>query len=222
MHPIGFLEGLAWTLLAVHIAAGFAALAAGGAIVALAKGDSRHRRLGRIFGTAMLTVSATAVALSFLRPNVFLFTIALFSFYMVATGWLAARQRKAAAAGPWDLALAVFGAVSAISMLGAAGMLWDGGGNFRSIVLAVFGLILGVMAGYDLQLHGRGGAKGPARLGRHLQRMMGAWIAALTAFAVVNLSFLPDLAVWLGPTVLVSPLIAYWSQRLYHGQLKLG
>lgn len=221
MHPITFLEGLAWTLLAIHIGAGFAALAVGGAIVALTKGNALHRRLGRIFGYAMLTVAATAVALAVLRPNVFLFTIALFSFYLVATGWLAARQRSAAAAGAWDLALAVFGAIAAAAMLAAAGLLWEGGG-VQPAVLTVFGLILGVMAGYDLLLYGRGGAKGPARIGRHLQRMTAAWIASLTAFAVVNLDFLPDLVVWLGPTLLVSPLITYWSQKLYRGRLKMG
>lgn len=218
----GPIEAITSTVLALHIAAGFTALAAGGAIAALTKGDARHRRLGRIFGFAMLTVVATALLLAALRPNVFLFTIGLFSFYLVASGWLAARQRGAVAAGGRDLALALCGAASAAAMLIAAGLFQAKGGGFQAPVLAVFGAILAAMAGYDLLLYRRGGARGRARLARHLQRMMAAWIASLTAFAVVNLSFLPDLMLWLGPTVLVSPLIAYWSQKLRRGALKPG
>ena len=216
------IEALTWILLVLHVAAGFAALAAGGVIVALTKGDARHRSLGRIFGCAMLAVVVTALLLAFLRPNVSLFTIGLFSFYLVATGRLAARQRGTAAAGARDLALALFGAISAAAMLIAAGLLWVEDGGFQAPVLAVFGTILAVMAGYDLWLHRRGGARGPARLGRHLQRMMAAWIASLTAFAVVNLTFLPDLVLWLGPTVLVSPLITYWTRKLFRGGLRAG
>ncbi len=45
----------------------------------------------------------------------------------------------------------------------------------------------------------------------HLTRMCAAYIATTTAFVVVNVNFLPQLVVWLGPTVIGSAGITYWT-----------
>jgi hypothetical protein len=51
----------------------------------------------------------------------------------------------------------------------------------------------------------------------HLQRMTGSFIAALTAFLVVNEKYFPDqipsLIFWLLPTVSLAPLIIKWSRH---------
>lgn len=52
----------------------------------------------------------------------------------------------------------------------------------------------------------------------HIQRMIGAYIAALTAFLVVNNTYLPSLAAWLLPTVILTPLIFYWSKMYANKQ----
>jgi hypothetical protein len=56
-----------------------------------------------------------------------------------------------------------------------------------------------------------------AYLRKHLQRLGGGFIASATAFLVVNLRDLPDWlpawGLWLLPTVLISPLIVYYSRR---------
>ena len=40
--------------------------------------------------------------------------------------------------------------------------------------------------------------------------MLGSYIAAVTAFSVVNFDFLPTVARWLWPSVVGTPLIALW------------
>jgi hypothetical protein len=47
----------------------------------------------------------------------------------------------------------------------------------------------------------------------HIQRMIAGYIAALTAFLVVNNTYLPSIVAWLLPTVIFTPLIFYWSKK---------
>jgi len=43
--------------------------------------------------------------------------------------------------------------------------------------------------------------------------MMGSYIAAVTAFLLVNNEILPPVSVWLLPTVVIAPLITIWTRR---------
>jgi hypothetical protein len=45
---------------------------------------------------------------------------------------------------------------------------------------------------------------------KHMANMIGSYIAAVTAFSVVNFSFLPITVRWLWPTIIGTPLIALW------------
>jgi len=47
----------------------------------------------------------------------------------------------------------------------------------------------------------------------HIQRMIGSYIAAATAFLVVNNTILPGIVAWLLPTVILVPLIFKWSNK---------
>ena len=48
---------------------------------------------------------------------------------------------------------------------------------------------------------------------------MGATIAVVTAFLVVNVRFEPGWIIWLGPTVVLTPLIFVWAKRIRAGRL---
>ncbi|SFP98216.1 hypothetical protein SAMN05216277_11437 [Halolamina pelagica] len=47
----------------------------------------------------------------------------------------------------------------------------------------------------------------------HLQRMIGAFIATVSAVSAVNLTPMLGIAAWLWPTALGVPLIYYWSNK---------
>lgn len=204
--------------LVVHILAGFLALLAGGTALAVEKGATLHRFAGRVFFWAMVTVALTAFIIALLRPNPFLFTIGLFSLYLVFAG------RRAAELRPWtkrwpDGLAAILMIAAALGMIGRGVMQLraQGAGTPQAglaPVLIVFGLIGGALAIQDLAAIRRGAAEGPGRLARHVARMVGGLIAATTAFVVVNGSFLPELLRWLGPTLLFVPFIVYWTRRL--------
>ncbi|MFC4350967.1 hypothetical protein ACFOW6_05370 [Fodinicurvata halophila] len=201
-------------LLAPHILAGFVALGAAGVAVAAAKGSPLHRRSGNVYVLAMLVVTITTLGLVMLRPNAFLLGIGIFSFYFVFTGWRSAKQRDGRARAI-DVSAAFLMAVTALAMAGwgLAGLL-DSVGKDRSIILLVFAAIGLSMAISDLRDWRKGPITGKARIARHLTRMLGGSIATITAAVVVNLTFLPQLVGWLGPTALITPLIVWWNVRL--------
>lgn len=207
------------TTLFLHILAGVTALAAAGIAVGSAKGGRLHRRAGNIYTLAMLITGLSALVLSVMDPNPFLFAVGIFSLYLVFTGWRAAmvrdgRPRLADHAGGAVMALA------GVGMLGWGGQGMLSGSGAQPVILLVFGAIGLTMALADWRDWARGPVAGKRRIARHLGRMLGGTIATITAAGVVNLGFLPDLVVWLGPTVLITPVIFWWTARVTRGAVR--
>jgi uncharacterized membrane protein len=207
------------TILFLHILNGVAALAAAGIAVGSAKGGWLHRRSGNIYTLAMAFVGLSALVLAVVHPNPFLFAVGVFSLYLVFTGWRAARVRDGRPRG-LDHAGGAVMVLAGIGMLGwgAQGLL--AGDGAQPVILLVFGSIGLTLALSDWRDWGRGPITGKARIARHLSRMLGGTIATVTAAGVVNLSFLPDLLVWLGPTALITPIIFWWTARVTHSALR--
>lgn len=203
--------------LPLHIVAGTAALLTGTVNILRKKGDPLHRRVGRIFFISMMLVGASALTLSVLHPNAFLFIVGVFTIYLVGTAKrylslkdLAHGQKP----GPVDLSLTIGMLVFSVAFLvyGAL-LLWQG--SLFGIVLLVFGTIGSLMVKGDLN-HYRGRTKyANTWLLVHLQRMVGGYIAAMTAFLVVNVqdTRIPGFVVWLLPTAILVPLIFRWSRH---------
>ena len=74
----------------------------------------------------------------------------------------------------------------------------------------VFGALGMVLAGVDLARFARPPADPRAWWFAHMGGMLGSYIAAVSAFSVVNFTFLPTTARWLWPTALGVPLISIW------------
>lgn len=204
------------TALLLHIVAGFAALGAAGLALGSRKGATWHRRAGRVYVLAMLAVSLTAFVLVAARPSIFLLVIAVFSFFLVFTGWRAGALRD----GRPRLADHLAGAAMALTgagMLGLGALGLAGGGGAQPVILLVFGSIGLTLALADWRDWHAGPVTGTARIARHLTRMLAGATATLTAAVVVNLSFLPDLVIWLLPTALITPLIFWWNARILRG-----
>lgn len=207
------------TILFLHILAGVAALAAAVIAVGSAKGGRLHRRSGNIYTLAMAFVGISALVLAVVHPNPFLFAVGVFSLYLVFTGWRAAmvcdgRPRGLDHAGGAVMALAGLGMLG----WGAQGLLMGGGA--QPVILLAFGSIGLTMSLSDWRDWARGPVAGKTRIARHLGRMLGGTIATITAAGVVNLGFLPDLVVWLGPTALITPFIFWWTARVTRGAVR--
>lgn len=199
-------------LLPIHIAAGFCSLLAACGAIFTAKGQTWHVRSGRVFFWGMVIIFVTALPMTLLRPNLFLFLVAIFSFYQALTGWRTARNRTGqpawidwAAAGVMTAAgagMLVFGAVLLVS------------GETLGLVLLAFGGLGGSFGLYDWRQFRHTPLTGKRRIAAHLTRMLGGTIATVTAFVVTNFQFSPPFVLWLAPTVVLVPVIVYWNRAI--------
>jgi hypothetical protein len=136
-----------------------------------------------------------------MKDNSFLLSISIFTFYMVFTGWRSIHN-KLYEAQWYDWVLCVVGAATGIWMV-----------SRLEIVQMVFGSIVSIMSVQDTILYYRSRLVVPKRLtwlNMHIGRMTGSYIAAATAFLVVNVHIEPYWVTWLLPTVLGSVAMAYF------------
>lgn len=203
----------AWSL-RLHVAAGTVALLAGTAALLTSKGGRRHRLAGKLFLASMGVTVATVFVLLAVAPTSFravLGLVAVFSGYLAFSGYRSlAGRRPAGTAGAVDW-VAAAGVVVACLGLGAWGLGWLLDGRSFGVVMAVFG---GVGVGFGLldarQFHGDGAGNPTVS---HLQRMVSAYIATVSAVSAVNLTPVLGVAAWLWPTVLGVPLVFHLSNR---------
>jgi predicted membrane protein DUF2306 len=207
------MESLIATLRWVHISAGMLALGLAPLAMLTVKGGRAHRLWGKIYFWSMAVLASTAVVLALWRPQIFLALLAVFSFYQAFTGYRAlSRKRPSQGQGPlaydWAAAAVTFGASAALAVFGLVrpGPSWQRLG----IVPVVFGVLGMVLAGLDLRKFARPPADPHAWWFAHMAGMLGSYIATVSAFSVVNFTFLPTTLRWLWPTVLGVPLITAW------------
>lgn len=202
-------------LLIIHITAGSLALL--GAVGAIStkifnSKHSWHLLSGRIFFGSMTFVFLTTLPMTFIKPNLFLFLIGIFSFYLAWSGWRKAVNRSGVP-GYQEYAAVIIMGITGLSMLGWGGrLIYLGDGN--GITLTIFGGIGTFLSIGDFRQFRKGPLKGTARIREHMASMMAATIAALTAFLVVNIETDPVWIAWLLPTVIITPLIIWMSRRL--------
>lgn len=198
-------------MLMAHIAAGGTGLATGALALSVAKGQPLHRAAGRVFCAAMLVMSGLGVVIALGLREPTAFVPGLVTFYLVATGWAAARARSADAVR-FERGAAVAGAV--IAATGAALALVT---PEARIILWLFAALSALAAGLDLRVARRGGVAGPARTARHLWRLCTALAIAGFSFFLGQQDEFPE--VLKGSHNLVPPLavlgaMAFWLARL--------
>jgi hypothetical protein len=192
--------------LVVHIVSGFLALGLGLLALLAPKGQRVHRLSGRTFFYLMLSVVVTAVAISTVKLNLFLLLIAGFAFYQNVQGYRSVKNKMLRPM--WiDWSVTAVGLITAIAMIATL-----------NIVLLIFGgislyLVTLDLVAYSTVLRGKQVSK-LAWLSRHIGMMMGAYIATVTAFVVVNVQhFEPAWLPWLLPTMVGVPLMRWWDWK---------
>jgi uncharacterized membrane protein len=207
------------SVLTLHILGGLAGLITGTINLIRKKGDRNHKRTGKIFTYGMLVAGFSSLVLAILHPSYFLFIVGVFTVYMVSTGnrylylkMLGINQQPAVL--DWIITAAMLLAGLVFIVFGAWNLIE---GNNFGIVLIVFGGLGLRFVKTDVDNYkGRIKAKNYWLL-VHLQRMTGAYIAAITAFLVVNAKYvpaqIPSVIFWLLPTAILTPLIIAWSKK---------
>ena len=210
------------SILYLHIAGGTAALLSMLIPLVTKKGGLTHRRAGWVFVSGMTIVAITAFLLAGVRwasdptprgreAGAFLSFVAILTATSVSAGVrvLRAKTRTAVHRHPWDLGLPALLAASSIAA--AAYGLTTGNHLFTAFS------IIGMLGGGGQLAYWRTPPSHPMHWWfEHMNSMLGACIAATTAFLVVNSGRLGletfSLIVWLAPTIVGVPTIAIWTR----------
>jgi hypothetical protein len=210
------------SILYLHIAGGSAALLSMFIPLVTKKGGLTHRRAGWVFVSGMTIVSITALLLAGAgwatdstprgrEAGAFLFFVSILTATSVSAGVrvLRAKARSTAHRHPWDLGLPALLTVSSI----AAAFYGLSTGNSLFTAFSVIGMLGG---GGSLAYWLTPPSHPMHWWFEHMSNMLGASIAATTAFLVVNASNLGletfSLIVWLAPTRVGVPTSAIWTR----------
>ena len=198
-------------LLSIHILAGTIALLCAALAVSSEKGKKFHVLSGRTYFWCMVGIFLTAIPMSIISSNTFLFLIAIFSFYLAFAGKRFAKNRKGIATTIDWIAVSLM-ILSGLGMWALA-ITYFISDNSQYITLLVFGFIALALGYGDYRSHKNKAATGKERIAKHLTNMMAGTIAVITAVLVVNVNIEPIWIWWLLPTVVITPIISYWNKK---------
>ena len=198
-------------LLFIHILAGSISLVAAAFAVVSSKGKKAHIIAGRTYFWGMAVIFLTAIPMSIASSNVFLFLIAIFSFYLAYAGMRFARNRTGTA-NFFDWVAIGLMVLSGVIMLFLATNYFMNN-NSQYITLTVFGFIA-ISLGYtDFRGYRNKSAIGKQRIARHLTNMLAGTIAVITAVLVTNIYIEPVFILWILPTIVITPIIFWWNRK---------
>ena len=199
-------------LLPIHILAGTIALLAAAFAICSEKGKKIHITAGRTYYWGMVGIFLTALPMSIISSNIFLFLIAFFSFYLAFAGRRFAQNRKGIASTVDWIAVGLM--IAAGLGMWVLAVFYSIENNSQYITLTVFGFIA-IAVGYsDYKTYKQQEATGKKRIARHLTNMLAGTIAVFTAVLVVNVDMEPQWLPWVLPTLLITPVIIYWNWKV--------
>ena len=203
------IQAVRWT----HMLAGFTAFFIAPVPLLTAKGGKTHRRWGKVYFWAMAVVAATAIVLALWRPILFLAFVSVFSFYFAFRGYrVLSHKRPLQGQGPG----AIDWVAAVLALLGSSALIVLGILRPRpvwvqlSVVAIVFGVIGVSFAASDIWRFLHPPADRNFWWYAHMAGMIGSYIAAVSAFSVVNFHFLPRVVRWLWPSAIGVPGIFLW------------
>jgi len=213
-----FLHAGAALLLVTHIGGGATGIVSGGVAMVARKGGRLHRRAGKVFFGGMLAMTGVGATVApFLPEAQWTNTLAaVFTLYLVLTGWQAARRRDGEV-GQLERWM-VFMPVGVLAAIAAASLMGVGKGDptFGAIYgFAAFALV--GIAG-DLNLLRQGGLSGPSRTARHIWRISLALFVAAGSYFLGQPKFVPEILKTTGLNFVlplaVVVLMVFWLVRV--------
>lgn len=196
----------------IHVLAGIGALIFGALAIILKKNTPKHKPVGRIYFYCMTTIFVTGVFLSVCKGLLFLFFIAIFTYYSTIIAYRALRLKNlhnGQKPAIIDWIVEVIAGLTFVGLIIFAIIYYIQNKDVNALIPFAFGTmgLWGVIKNTKRLL------SKPKEtlywLKMHIGNMLGSYIGAITAF-VVNQSEhipLPPIALWLGPTAILVPII---------------
>lgn len=197
----------------IYIHAGFGGLALifGSLAIVFKKGSKKHRATGKYFFYSMIISAVIALLIACFPGHYspFLFSIGLFSLYFLIFEYGALRFKKKID----RLTIDIIGNISMLVIASCMVLLPVVIYGVVNIVLLVFGL-LGILATLaTIRVLRKKETLKERWLRMHLGNMIGGYIAAVSAFAVVN-QILPGIYNWFVPGIIGGVYIYYWMRKI--------
>jgi len=172
--------------------------------------------MGKLFSIGMITSSLISIPISWLpnHENPLLFLIGLFTIYMVISGnqILTFKLKNKEYAKPIDKIIS--GSMLTISvimvLLGTYGLIKGNSTYLLFIFFGGFGLSLTIR---DFIFYKNFRKTKNGWLSIHIGKMIGAFIASVTAFMVAGMG-INNLISWTLPSILGTIYIVYWRRKL--------
>lgn len=197
-------------LIYIHAGLGGIALLSGFGAGVTIKGGEFHKRFGAIFHNTMLASIVISLVVAMLPGhfNPFLFSIGIFSAYATRMGKRVLKTHRPDFYVMQDRILIIIMAINSLAMIFVP-IVYLGQINW---ILFIFG-IMGIISAYiDWQLFQDLEKIHTNRVRLHLNKIIGGYIAAITAFIVVN-KLLPGYWAWFFPTIIGTIYAIYWNRR---------
>ena len=211
-------------ILYTHIVAGGLALLAGPIAMFNQDGGKLHRKSGIIYFYSMMFIFVSSIILSIVRENWFLFMVGIFSCYLVLTGYRALKLKmlhRGQKAEKIDWFILIISLLSGIGLITMGIWMYFSKSNSFGLVPFVFGWVMLSAVKQDYKRFTIPPTEKNHWLLKHIVGMMGGYIATLTAFLVQNIETDPGFIAWLAPTVILTPVIIYSTNKIRKGKSKI-
>jgi len=198
-------------IILLHAVLGGIALLSGAIALSTKKGSATHKKAGRWFYNAMLSSIVISLIVAWMpgHENMFLFGIGIFSLYFILSGYRALRYLKPNFSIQVDQFIAWAIIAVGLCMIVLPILLE----SKINIILSVFGGVGMVFGIRDLLLLRDTTKLRKIAIKQHLGKMTGGYIAAVSAFFVVN-NILPGMWNWFAPSIIGTIFITYWMNKM--------
>ncbi len=203
-------------LIYIHAFFGGLGLISGIGSIIVKKGSIPHKRMGKLFSIGMLTSSLISIPITLMpnHKNTFLCLIGLFTIYLVISGnqILTFKSKSKLSANGLDKTISGSMLLLSIAMVlfGAYGLLLGKTTFILFMFFGGFGLLLTIK---DFMFYKNFKEIKNGWLRNHVGKMIGAFIASITAFIVAGLG-IGSILSWILPSILGTIYILYWKRKL--------
>lgn len=198
----------------IHAFFGGLGLIAGTGIMFSKKGNLLHKKLGKIFSVGMLVSSVLSLFICMLpnHHNSFLLMIGIFTIYMILIGNRVVKYKRKGYKNSLDKLISGIMLITSIMMIVLTVYQKIFHNNFP-ILLLIFG-ILGLFMSYKDFVFYKNENRHKKWLISHVGKIVGAYIASITAFLVAGAGFSNNFYAWILPSIIGTIYIIFWGRKL--------
>ncbi len=208
------MENFIKIIIYIHAFFGAIGLIAGTVIMFAKKGNQLHKKAGEIFSLGMLVSSVLSLLICSFpnHHNSFLLMIGIFTIYMILLGNRVLKYKRKNHHNKIDQLISGIMMVTSIIMIvyGISPLFTNQG---LGILFMIFGGLGGFMSYRDFKFY-----KNPENYKKwtmvHVGKMVGAYIASVTAFLVAGAGFGGNIYFWIVPSVIGTLYIIAWGRKL--------